>query len=163
MAGIDASRFKGYKAPLPAKGKVILKIDKIETVEGKDPDDNGEISTGFHPTYVIVNPEDAIMDDGSSALGWKFDERLWIPRQSWKDKDPAGAARQESKIASRLRAWFGSDDAIPDGDLTNATLRDVAERLVVAQISANKGNAYSQGEPFTEIVTLEAYTGEETS
>jgi hypothetical protein len=163
MTGIDASSFKGYKAPLPAKGKVLVKIDKIETVEGKDPDDFGEISSGFHPSYEIIGPDDAVMSDGSSALGWKFDERLWIPRSSWVKKDPAGAARQKSKIASRLRAWFGSDDAIPDGELTNAVFKDLVERVCVAQITANKGNAYSQGEPFTEIAMLEAYTGEETA
>lgn len=122
MSGIDVSKYKNYKAPLPCKGKVVCEL-RVQNCEGSQEDANGEKSRGLLLDYTIVGPDAAIMNDGGSALGFKFTERVWVPRKSLEDRDPATAGRMNTQVAQRLGAMCGGVENIPEGELDDAALK----------------------------------------
>lgn len=106
---MDVSGYKGYKVPTPVKGQVMLEIVDAEDVSGKRADDNGEVSKGFKLTVAIKAPEDALMTDGTTAVGYTFSQTWWLPRQSLKDAKPQVAGRMKRDFAHLIEAVFGAD------------------------------------------------------
>ena len=106
---MDVSGFKGYKVPTPVKGQVMLEIVDAEDVQGKRADDNGEVSKGFKLTASIKSPEDALMTDGTTAVGYTFSQTWWLPRQSLIDTKPQVAGRMKRDFSHLIEAAFGAD------------------------------------------------------
>ena len=125
---INTSDLKGFKVPLPVRGTVQLRIVKGRDVEGTNPDANGEKSKGLGFKYEITGPAEAMMTDGNSAIGYQFEESVWLPRDTLKASNPQVASRMKADFAARLDAAFGDD--VP-GEVSGP---DFDGREIVAEI-----------------------------
>lgn len=120
--GLDISKVKNYKAPLPAKGKVILEIVDLKMFESKNANEVGEKTQGLDYRLKIVGPDEAIMDNGDSAIGYTFFDRMMLPTQTTEAKSPQWSSKQKARFSKRLDAIYGKGGA-PD-DLDNSVLKE---------------------------------------
>lgn len=104
---MDVSEFSGYKIPTPVKGRVMLEVLDAEEVEGKRPNDEGEKSRGLKLTVAIKDPPDALMSDGTTAVGYTFSQSWWLPRAQLVREKPQTAGRMKRDFARLLDAVFG--------------------------------------------------------
>lgn len=119
---MDTKQYAEWTAPCPVAGKYELKVEFAENFVGKV-DENGEASTGMKFVYEIVGPADAMMDNNTSAIGYKFDEILFHPKKS---ATPKGIEMCSQKWNYQLHACFG--DAIPPA----VNPEDFFDRIFVA-------------------------------
>ncbi len=120
---MDTQQYANWQAPCPVAGKYEIKVEFAENWVGTNPDANGEVSTGMKFIYEIVGPPEAMMDNKTSAIGYKFDELLLEPKQSSSAKYVEMCSQ---KWNHQLHACFG--DQIPATVLPE----DFLDRVFVA-------------------------------
>lgn len=108
---MDVSSYSGFKVPTPVKGRVMLEIVDAEEIEGRKPNEEGEKSQGMKITFCIKDPPDALMTDGTTAVGYTFTQTWWLPRQALLRDKPQIASRMKKDFARLLDAVFGADHA----------------------------------------------------
>lgn len=120
---MDTTGYKAWTPPVLTKGKYELKVNFVENFQGKNADENGEVSTGMKFRYEVVGPADAVLSSGSSAVGYQFSELLLEPKRSSSQKY---IDMCNQKWHAQLSAIFGDD--IP----TTVEPEDFMDRIFVA-------------------------------
>ena len=79
---MQTTGYVSWKPPVLVKGKYEVKIVFAESFVGTKVDDNGEVSVGMSFQYEVTGPADAVMSDGSSAVGYRFKELMLEPKRN---------------------------------------------------------------------------------
>lgn len=103
------SSYAGFQVPLPVRQQVQIEVIDMEEVTGKTPDDNGEVSSGLSFNFSITGPESAKMSDQTSAVGFSFSQKFWLPRKSLFDSKPKYANGMKAMVSKLLAACFGEN------------------------------------------------------
>lgn len=103
---MDVSKLRDWKPSTLPKGRYLLEVKFANEFESSSANENGEYTTGIRFRLKVVGPENALKDNGESAIGYEFDDSLINskPSSSVKAKEFL-----DGRIAHRLDACFGKD------------------------------------------------------
>jgi len=102
---MDVSKLRGWKPSTLPKGRYLVEVKYANDFESPNANENGEYTTGTRFRLKVVGPENALKDNGESAIGYEFDDALINskPSSSVKAKEFL-----DGRLAHRLEACFGS-------------------------------------------------------
>ena len=106
---MDTSKYVSWTPACLPKGEYELRVVFAEAFQGSKADDNGEFTTGTKFQYEVMGPATAVLSNGMSAIGYKFDELLQEPKAS---ASPKFVEMCNGWWHAQLKAIFG--DNIPN-------------------------------------------------